>query len=267
MTKILRSHPLTFYFVLAFSLAWAVWLSMMIWQLPPALIWLAGIAPIGSGILVTWLADGRDGLCALGQRLTLKGLTLRWILIASLLPFGLRFVSMAFDSTLSVYALPLFGLALLKGLACAPVALFEEVGWRGFALPRLQQRLSPLASALLLGLIWALWHLPLWKLQAFLFADLNPFWWMADTLAVSIMLTWLLNRGEGNLWLPCLFHGVANMTAQTLPLPIGSITNSVVGVVVALFIVWIGVGKRTQAVWHNKSKELENGKIIINEPK
>jgi hypothetical protein len=54
-----------------FFLAWAVWLPMMIWQLPPALIWLAGIAPIGSGILVTWVVDGRDGLRALGQRLTI----------------------------------------------------------------------------------------------------------------------------------------------------------------------------------------------------
>lgn len=264
MISFLRSHPLTSYFVLAFVFAWAVWLPMIFWQLPPVLMWLAGIAPIGSGILVTWLADGRDGLRALGQRLTLKGLTLRWILIASLLPLGLRLVSLTFDSAVSVSILPLFGLAFLKGLAYTPMALFEEVGWRGFALPRLVQKYSPLASALVLGIIWAAWHIPLLIGNSFLYADMNPYWWVVDILFVSLFLTWMFTKTQGNLWLPCLFHGMANMTASTLPLPAGSITNSVISlVVIALFIVWIGVGKVTQIV-RRKSKELENGKIISN---
>jgi hypothetical protein len=65
MIKPLHSHPLTSCFVLAFVFAWAVWLPMIACQLPSTLLWLAGIAPIGSGILVTWLVDGQVGLRAL----------------------------------------------------------------------------------------------------------------------------------------------------------------------------------------------------------
>lgn len=144
---------------------------------------------------------------------------------------------MMFDSALSISMLPLFGLALLKGFVYTPIALFEEVGWRGFALPTFLKNFHPLSSALLLGIIWAVWHIPLLIADSFLYASINLYWWVVDIIFVSMFITWMFTKTKGNLWLPCLFHGMANMTAVTLPLPAGSITNSVLSLIAGLVIV------------------------------
>lgn len=239
MKQLIRANPMAAYFVLVFLVAWGIWLPILFLHLPSILIWLGGIAPIGAGILITWIADGKEGFRALLRRLTLDGLSIGWILVAAFLPLGLRLVSMAFDSVLSVATLPLIGLALLEGLVYTPIALFEEVGWRGFVLPRFLQRMPPLASAIVLGVIWAIWHLPLMALNSFLFPDLNLYWWFVDIIFVSVFVTWIFTNTKGNLWLACLFHGMANMTATNLPMQSGSITNSIISLAVGLVIIFV----------------------------
>ena len=96
--------------------------------------------------------------------------------------------------------------------------LWEEIGWRGFALPRLQKRFSPLVASLVLGFLWSLWHLAL---------VLNPIEEMAAlpiwanlpyTLALSILYTWLYNHARGNLSVVSLFHAMTNAAAFTIML-------------------------------------------------
>jgi uncharacterized protein len=87
--------------------------------------------------------------------------------------------------------------------------IIEEFGWRGFALPYLQRRHSALASSLIIGLVWALWHVP-----AFIAEDRFVWWslaiFMPQVIGYSILFTWVYNTTGGNLLACVLLHGALN---------------------------------------------------------
>ncbi len=101
----------------------------------------------------------------------------------------------------------------------------EEVGWRGFALPRLQKQFNPLIASLIIGAIWALWHLPLYfngqytagsnTGPAALAGILLRFEW---SLPISVIFTWVYNRSRGSLLIMILFHTVFDWTTAVVPI-------------------------------------------------
>jgi uncharacterized protein len=94
--------------------------------------------------------------------------------------------------------------------------LNEEPGWRGFALPRLQQRHSPLVASLFVGAVWGLWHLPLHLMGIYPGGA-----WGAvirvQELPRAVVFTWLYNRTGGSLLIAVLFHATINTTSLFLP--------------------------------------------------
>jgi membrane protease YdiL (CAAX protease family) len=89
-------------------------------------------------------------------------------------------------------------------------AMGEELGWRGFLLPRLQQRFNALTSSLLVGVIWAIWHLPLWLLPGYGW-DAIPFWAFGScAVSTSVLYTWVLNSTKGSLLLASIIHLMTN---------------------------------------------------------
>lgn len=131
-----------------------------------------------------------------------------------------------FDSV-SAYLAALFFMAI-KG----PV---EEFGWRGFALPLLQRRLAPIWASLLLGVVWGLWHLPIFFLSGVPQSawSFTPFF--IGTMALSVIVTPLFNQSRGSILLPALFH------LQLInPLwPDAQPWDTWLFVIVAVVIVWI----------------------------
>jgi membrane protease YdiL (CAAX protease family) len=95
------------------------------------------------------------------------------------------------------------------------IANGEEIGWRGYVLPRLQAKYSALTSALILGVIWGFWHLPkyLTHWDAVSFA-----WFMLHTTVASILYTWLYNGTKGSLLLVTSFHAATNATGVFMPM-------------------------------------------------
>jgi len=96
-------------------------------------------------------------------------------------------------------------------------SLGEEPGWRGYALPRMQWMHSSLSASLLLGLLWALWHLPLWIRPE---QQLSQVAW--DTLgiiAAAVLFTWVFNHSRGSLLLALLFHASIAVTGLFLAVP------------------------------------------------
>jgi len=112
--------------------------------------------------------------------------------------------------------LPTYLITLVAGIILGP--LWEEPGWRGFALPRLQRQYSPLAGTLVLGLLWALWHAP-----GFLGGWLggSPLALLVSSLAFSIIMSWLYNNAVGSILLMILLHSSSNaaISVGTFVLP------------------------------------------------
>jgi len=101
-----------------------------------------------------------------------------------------------------IQMLTLFGPNLLGG------PLGEEPGWRGYALPRLQSRFSPLASSLILGFLWANWHFPLMLAHVY---SVN--WWqfVPVTMAASVFLSFAFNKSGGSTLCAVIVHGFYNI--------------------------------------------------------
>lgn len=116
-------------------------------------------------------------------------------------------------SAIYVLFLSFFYITLIRG------PLREEVGWRGFALPRLQHLYSPLVATLILAIIWTVWHLPLYFNGLYpggIDSFLTRFTW---NIGLTFLFTWLYNHTRGSLLLVTLFHGSINTTGILLIAP------------------------------------------------
>jgi len=92
--------------------------------------------------------------------------------------------------------------------------LGEEVGWRGFALPRLQTRYSPLVASIIIGFFWALWHVPYWRAEIGSFTSMYWLFVSGSTFALSFILTWLYNRTGGSILAVGLMHVSSNLSVK-----------------------------------------------------
>jgi membrane protease YdiL (CAAX protease family) len=163
-----RRHPIVCYFALTFFLSW---LGAFLVAAPhllrgeplpkltgilmfPAML----VGPSVSGILFTRLFEGPAGLRDLFARMRRFRFSARWyaaLLIPPVFVLGILLLLKTFVSP--VYSPNRFWLGLAFGI---PAGLFEEIGWTGFAFPKMSLKLSPLRAAVLLGLFWGLWHVP-----------------------------------------------------------------------------------------------------------
>jgi hypothetical protein len=102
----------------------------------------------------------------------------------------------------------------------------EEIGWRGYALPRLSERFGLAPASVLLGIIWASWHLPLFFVaQGDTFGQSFPLY-LLEVTAVSVAAAWLYWRTEGSLLLVMLMHAAVNNTKDIVPAAVPGATNA-----------------------------------------
>lgn len=101
---------------------------------------------------------------------------------------------------------------LLPALFAGGVVLggLEEVGWRGYLLPGLQDRWSALTASLAVGVVWAVWHAPLFLMSGTTQASTAFGWFMLQALGLSVVFTWLFNATGGSMLLAVLVHGALN---------------------------------------------------------
>jgi membrane protease YdiL (CAAX protease family) len=94
------------------------------------------------------------------------------------------------------------------------VALGEEVGWRGYALPALQARYGALLSSVILGVLWALWHLPVFFNPDTHYSDLPFVLQVAIQVPLAILYTWVFNSTGGSVLMAILLHAVTNASSR-----------------------------------------------------
>lgn len=238
--SIIQRHPVPFYFVLVYTLAWIVWIPLVIArrglageQVNLSLTLLAGAAPGAAAILSAWAAFGRNGVLCLLRRLLQWRISPVWYLAAFFLPAILPSLTAAlvvlFTGRSPGLLVEIKPTNILVGLLTyIPMAVFEEIGWRGFAQPGLQMRMSALRASAILGLGWSFWHLPYFLIPEFSFFPIDSMQnfiigfaiYSIGTIPTCILIAWLFNNSNGSLILPCIFHGVTNVFAGTFLIPL-----------------------------------------------
>ena len=219
--SLVKRHPIITFFVLTYALTWAIE-SPLVFITDSlsdtqglVLVILASNVPSVMAIVLTAMVFGRGALRKLLGRLLIWRVNPLWYLVVVLVPVALTAGVLPLNALLGGPALslgmPLVGAAVFLAFSIFPgSALGEEIGWRGYVLPRLQTRMSALSASLFLAPIWALWHLPLW-----LTGDpvKTPTFYVPFFLAVfplSILLTWVYNSTGGSLLMVVLLHATAN---------------------------------------------------------
>jgi uncharacterized protein len=202
-----KEHRLVTFFVLSYVLAWWAWplYGLGIW---PEQTFFA-IGPMVAALIVIAIAEGRPGFRDLGARIVRWRVAWYWYAVAIGFPLAVRFVTAMINIGPGGAPVPewtdlawtSFAIAFLVRLV-NPMdgPMGEEPGWRGFALPRMQGRRSPLASAVILGALVAGWHLPL-----VFFDDLGPIGLVA-TFSITIFYVWLFNHAQGSVLLTLIAH-------------------------------------------------------------
>ncbi|MCG2787517.1 MAG: CPBP family intramembrane metalloprotease [Anaerolineae bacterium] len=224
--KASQSIPLGAYLLLTFGSAWLVWLPLLVAEytshpLPVpsiALIMLGSFAPTLTALFLTWRCAGRSGLHRLLGRalvwrvspiwygIVLFGPALVMLLatgghvllggaVPDYVPFGPRWLLVPIN----------FVLVLLIG---GPLG--EEFGWRGLALPALEARFRPPWDSLILGLIWTIWHLPLFFISASAQHSLPFGLYALLTIPLTILITWVYHGSGDSLLLVMLVHAAVN---------------------------------------------------------
>jgi len=221
-SSVVKRHPIIAFFVLTYVLTWIIE-SPLVFLTDSVtatqglvLVILASNVPSVMAIVLTAMVFGRGALRKLLARLLIWRVNPLWYLVVILGPVALVGGVVGLNTLMGGPALslgmPLLGAAVFLAFSIVPgSALGEEIGWRGYALPRLQARMSALSASLIIGPIWALWHLPLWLTGApgrtpTLYAA-----FFASVIALSVILTWVYNSTGGSLLMVVLLHATFNL--------------------------------------------------------
>ena len=261
--------------VLTFAFTWIAWLASAAFVTPDN-TWLLGLggpvfllgvfAPAFVALALTAYSEGSAGVVRLLRRIGKWEVGARWYLFAigymaatKLLAALIHRFIMGAWPTFGDTSLPLMlGAILLSTWAQAG----EEIGWRGYALPRLATHLGLGGASVCLGVIWALWHLPLFFLPGS-GSDGQSFpIYLLHLTALSVAISWLYWKTEGSLLLVMLMHASVNNTTGIVPaaVPDAVDATSFQGSVVA----WatVGVSWVVAAVLLYRMRRAERGAML-----
>lgn len=222
--------PLITYFVLAYLISWIIWLPLyghvFGWTDLPKLPFhhgIGGLGPFIASFLTMWFFGKKEEVGQLLKR-CLQVKPLFYLFIVLLSPFILALlaavISYFIDKTpvdlsalLSSREFPGFSLWTFFLYNLLFFGFGEEVGWRGFALPRLQERFNALNSSIILTLFWAFWHWPLFLYRPGYTAmnSAGIFGWVMSLLTGSVLLTWLFNSSRGSILICAIFHSTIDI--------------------------------------------------------
>ncbi len=215
------------FFVLTFAVTWTCWIPVAAGAVSArtvpggALVLLGTIVPSLVALALAARREHAAGVNLLLGRIFRWQVAVRWYVFAAGYTVAVK-LAVALLHRLALGSWPRFGSEPLYVIPFAillstPVQAGEEIGWRGFALPRMAERLGYAWSGILIGLIWALWHLPLFFVRE---ADTygQPFFvFLLQVTALSVAITWLFARTGGSLLLPMLLHAAVNNSKDIVP--------------------------------------------------
>jgi membrane protease YdiL (CAAX protease family) len=272
ITVTARPRSVVAFFLLAFGISWAVWIPAALgshglipaqFSFAPSPL-LGTFGPFIAALIATAIFDGRAGFGSLFKRFLVWRVNILWYLFVLLWPaifsliktgvavlIGAAVPDFSQPPFVSLYPIPAEVKDVVPFIAFLPFVFLqqmllgssmgEEPGWRGYALPRLQDGRSSLVASLVLGFLWGIWHLPNWLMKG------NPVqqnflgWEILGLMATTVLFTWVFNNTKGSLLLALLFHTSIAITglflaSAEIPSWLGVALNwAAVAVVVTLF--------------------------------
>lgn len=237
MREICKRRPLLAYFASTFAISWGAIVGAFgvgpissdeLATMGPLLYVALLLGPSVAGLSMVGVVSGREGFVELGARLRTWRVGFRWYALAACLaPVSLALVLLGLSLVPGlipdVFTREDLGTRVVGGIVAGCVVAFcEELGWTGFAIPHLRARHGVVASGVILGVLWGLWHFPpFWEHDSFveplafgllvtrLFSWLPPF---------RILMVWLFERTQ-SLLLPILMHTSLVATQFVLIVP------------------------------------------------
>jgi membrane protease YdiL (CAAX protease family) len=225
MINPIKKYPLISYFIIAWLLTWVLLLPLVLTGLgiiKVNMVWhfVGSLGPTFSAIIILYLSKKKEGLKELKNSITKWRIGLFWFFFSALLmpvflilTILLNFVFTGNLINLVVYfesegVTDPFSIFLWIWVGAISYGIFEEIGWRGYALPKLQEKYKPLSSTIILFFGWALWHIPMffYRLSVeFLFG------WLYGLFLGTIVLTFIYNSTGGSTFATILFHTSNNI--------------------------------------------------------
>jgi uncharacterized protein len=236
LRRLIKRHPLVAFFVLAFAGSWIMFLPVLLARNGVGLLPFtlpvdsfqaiaAFTGPTLAAFIVTAATSGAAGLRQLLRRIVQWRVGVGWYLLA-LLGYPLIYVGTGVIA-LGVASLPtllaqwslLFTVYFPYVLVNLISTMGEEIGWVGYALPTLQQRVAPWLSAATLGAFWGLWHLPSFFISGGAQSGFSPVFFAFFIISAAtdrITWTWIFNKTKGSVLIIALLHAASNGTAIAL---------------------------------------------------
>ena len=229
LPQVMRRHPLLFFYLMTYAFAWLAWLPLILSQggrpLSPLhrtliivlITDLTLFVPTLSAFIMTNITEGKSGIGRLRRRYVLWRVGFWWYLFVLIgFPALILLSMLVLPGAIPAFRAPDPGLVIEYLVSYVLIFILggplgEEPGWRGFALPRWQQRSGPLVGTLILGLLWGLWRLPLFLIPGYNGAGTSfvgisiPFIeFVIGITALAVIVTWVFNNTRGSLLLVML---------------------------------------------------------------
>jgi membrane protease YdiL (CAAX protease family) len=232
MKGFLTRHSLILGLLLMFLFTWPIDLSnsgVFQFQVPFVIYIFLGWGFIFASLIMTGVTLGKEAVITLLKRYLIWRVNWKWYLVAFFLIPGLNYLAILLNAWITkipidfskVLAYEIFGHSANLLLLVVPFFLFdaiangEEMGWRGYVLPRLQAKHNALIASLILAVLWSAWHIPKFVTH---WDTVTFFWFTIDEIAKAILMTWMYNNTRGSLMLVTLFHASFNTAGLLLPI-------------------------------------------------
>jgi|CZKD01.1.fsa_nt_gi membrane protease YdiL (CAAX protease family) len=276
LVRFARMRPLTLFFLLTYAWTWTLWLG--VGSLMPddkaesygeLLVITGAFGPTVASLITRWLADRDLKICRVWTG---------WSSLATGLAFGLGafFVVTVLTPSAAIAKAPVSALhwsSLLhwstyafnySTLLGGPVP--EEPGWRGFALPRLQERYGPVWATLILGPLWAAWHLPLFQIKGW--SSANPWQFLLILVGVAFLLTAAANISKFTVVVAIVLHAFFNTSSGLGNALTPGLPRRANEMMIYTFVVFIGgVVVGLAALWvHGKTPTLQSSNQVTQRP-
>ncbi len=207
------------FILLVFVVTWLLWLPSMLnryYHVPNVFLIISMIAsftPTVVGIIFM-----RKNKMNIKERLRFTNLRYYWIIplvfiVVSVVPYLVARSQIEIIYQFPFWMSPVVFLQILF----IGGALGEEFGWRGYLYPALKEKFTPFITALIIGVIWSIWHLPLFFMEGTVQSAIPMWQFMIQNTVISFYYLWIYEKTNGNLLLLIYLHAIANTAAAVLP--------------------------------------------------